>query len=181
MTRSYFFIHFLLLCFFIYAEEEPESIKISLSSPQEITNALFEIQKNDPESFNALMTLKEKSDPSFLSRLHNRLYALKHKEMLEKKIPIRPLGYYEKTKHSNTKIKELRDIFQKTSDEKEKIEIEKKLEEVATERFMIELDFRKLQTEREENLLNIQKQRLAEFEKSKDTYIQRLVTKAKSS
>ncbi len=184
MLRNCFFISFLLLCSFVSAEDETlpiENIKISLTSPEEISRALFEIKQKDPESFKELSALKEKNDSNFLSRLHNRFYALKHKETLEKTIPTRPLGYYEKIKDSNAKIKALRDTFRKATGEDQKADIEKKIQEAASERFFIELDFRKSQTERQEALLNVQKQRLREFEKSKDQYIQSLVTKTKSS
>ena len=185
MRRNSFFILFVLFCFFACAEDEAplpiEKIKISLSTPEEINQALHDIQQKDPDSFKELMALKEKNDPDFPSRLHNHYYALKHKETLEKQIPPRPLGYYEKVKLSDTKIKELRDSFRKATDETQKSELEKKTGEAAAERFEIEFEFHKAQIGREEALLNVQKQRLADFEQNKDQYIQRLVTKTKSS
>lgn len=160
--------------------KQENTIDINLDSEKQILQAMEEIKSANLEDYKILEQQMLVKDPEFKARLHNRLYALRHKQRMDAIIPKRDLGYHEKIKESSKRVEYLLSLYPRLTKPEEKIQWEKRLQEAAEARFLIEVEFKKKQMERLEKQLDDVKKSLAVYESKKDEYISRFVSKTKS-
>ncbi|OVE73346.1 hypothetical protein BVX93_01825 [bacterium B13(2017)] len=159
---------------------DPPKMKYSFNTEEEINQALNEIKAKDENSYTKLVELKKNNDPQFKSRLIGKYFALKRKEMFKKSNVNRKNRYSSRRIHANKKLNDLNKAYKDAKTDEEKTKIKKQIEEEALVVFTAELERRKKQIERTQKLIDQQKKRLETFEKDKDKYIERIVTKTTS-
>ena len=182
LTRLFMiiFLNFILYAQSATNESKEGNIVIKLDSKAEIQQAMDEIKVVNLKDFNYLEQLRSSNDPQFKSKLHNSFYALKQKQKMELTIPKRELGYYEKVKESEKRVEYILSLYAKITKPEERNQWEKRLQEAAEQRYLIEVEMKQSQIKNLENRIGIDKKSLSDFEAHKKKYISSFISKTKA-
>jgi len=181
MGKSFFYLIILinLTCYLFAGPAIPDSIediKISIETESQINQALHIIKKHDSKIFNELISLREKDPAQFKKRLKNYYYEWMHTQVLLKNLPKRKKGYRKKVKESEIELKDLFIKFNKVA-ETDKPEVKNLIQKAALKRYEIELAMQKFQVDQLKIILAKKEKDVMRYEKNKDLFIDRVVTK----
>lgn len=173
------FIVWLSLGYHAIAAEKDNSnpIDIKLNTEQEITEALKTVQKADKPFYDKLMSLKQKDEKEFKSRLYNRYFTILQKEKLLAMKKPRVKGYRELVKDSEILFSGLRNRLKKSTDEAERAKIKSEIAKASEERFQMELNFLKYRANKAKAYSDVLQNKVSDFETKKAKYIERVANK----
>ena len=152
-------------------------IVFKLNTEQEITEALNAILKVDKPFYDKLISLRQKDEKEFKSRLQNRYFALLQKEKLLAMKKPRVKSYRELVKESEIRFSDLRNRLKKMTDETERSKVKAEIAKASEERFEIEFNFLKYRANKAKAYADVLQNKVSDFETKKQKYIERLTNK----
>ena len=126
-----------------------------------------------------LKKLRKSNPEEFKIKLKNNYYTLLHIKMLEKKMKPKKTGYREKVKKSEILLSGLKKEYRECSPEKKDL-LRKNILLAAEERYNIELEELKYHENQAKNFSVSLEKKCNDFEKNKEKFIDRIVTKLTS-
>lgn len=180
MKKYLYFIIILLFEIHVFSipniPDSIEDIKINLNTDEEIEEALNILKEYNPKIFQTLKRLKSKDPSEFSKRLMNHYYTWIHTQVLIKNLPKKEPRYRKSVKESEILLNALSESYQKANDS-EKIALKEEIVKTAEKRYEIENKMNIQQLEQLKAILEKKSKEIRVFEKNKDIFINRIVTK----